>query len=328
MTDAASRHAQAFWITAPGHGELRPAVLPVRAQDKALVRTLFSGISRGTETLVFSGRVPASQYGVMRCPFQEGDFPGPVKYGYSAVGLVEAGPPALAGRLVFCLHPHQDRFVVAADALTPLPAGLPAARAVLAANMETALNAVWDAGIGPGDRVAVVGAGAVGLLASWLAAGIPGVSVRVIDPDSGKAAVAHALGASFITAPSAGDDVFDVVLHASGNPAGLAAALSLAGCEATVVELSWFGTEPVTLPLGENFHSRRLVLRSSQVGRIPPSRQPRWTYVRRRAAALSLLADPRLDCLITGESAFAQLPETMRRLAEGSLPALCHRIRY
>lgn len=328
MSDTERECAQAFWITAPWVGELRPVVLPVPGPDDAIVRTLFTGISRGTETLVFSGRVPASQYALMRCPFQEGDFPAPVKYGYSAVGVVESGPAALIGARVFCLHPHQNRFVVAAEALTPVPDGVPAERAVLAANMETALNAVWDAGIGPGDRVAVLGAGVIGLLVGWLAAGIPGVSVSMFDPDASKATIARTLAGVFATAAAPDDRDFDVVVHASGNPMALAVALSIAGCEATVLELSWFGTEPVTLPLGENFHSRRLNIRSSQVGLVSPSRRPRWTYARRRAAALALLADPVLDGLISGESGFADMPETMRRLAEGSRPALCHRIRY
>lgn len=313
--------ARAFWVTGPGHGEIRQETLPKPGPNEVAVRTLFSGVSRGTETLVYRGQVPESQYQVMRCPFQAGDFPGPVKYGYNAVGTLDDGT------LVFCLHPHQDRFTVSADAVRRVPADVPAKRAVLAANMETALNALWDSGIAPGDRIAVVGLGVVGLLIAYLAVRIPGVDLIGIDPAPSRADVARHLAIPFsIDAPKRYDA--DVVIHASGTPAGAAAALALAGMEATVLEASWHGTQAVPLPLGEAFHSRRLTFRSTQVGAVSPGHRPRWDYGRRLDKALSLLADPALDALIDGESAFTSLPETMAALADGSLAALCHRIRY
>jgi threonine dehydrogenase-like Zn-dependent dehydrogenase len=289
------------------------------------VRALYSGVSRGTESLVFAGRVPASEYGRMRAPFQEGDFPGPVKYGYSSVGLVERGPADLAGRTVFCLFPHQTRYVVPATALHALPDGVPPARAVLAANLETALNGLWDAGLRPGDRVAVIGAGVVGCLVAWLAAAVPGCEVELIDVAPGRAAIAAALGLSFAE-PGQATPEADCVIHASGTSAGLATALRLAGTEATIVEMSWFGDRDVTLPLGGAFHARRLTLRASQVGSLPPVQRPRWTHRRRLALALSLLTDGRLDALVSAESAFADLPATLPALAAGV--ALCQRIRY
>ena len=313
--------ARAFWVVRPGQGEIRAEPLPPAGAGEVSVRTLYSGISRGTETLVFGGRVPESQRTVMRCPFQAGDFPGPVKYGYCAVGVLENG------QRVFCLHPHQDRFVLPADAVRPLPDDVPAARAVLAANMETALNALWDSAIAPGDRVAVVGLGVVGLLIAHLAARIPGIDLVGIDPNPKREETAGALGIPFSPDAPKGYDA-DVVVHASGTPAGLATALTLAGTEATVLEASWHGATPVPLPLGEAFHSRRLVLRSTQVGMVSPSHRPRWDYARRFDKALSLLADPALDVLIDGESPFEELPATMAALADGRLPALCHRIRY
>lgn len=321
------RGATAFWTTRPGHAELRPVTLPALTHDDVLVETLFTGISRGTETLVFAGRVPASQRAVMRCPFQDGEFPGPVKYGYCSVGRVAEGPRDLVGRAVFCLHPHQDRYVVPAAAVTPLPEALPPERAVLAANMETALNGVWDAAVRPGDRVGVVGLGAVGLLAARLASRIPGTEVVALDIDPGKRKPAEALGLGFAGTPPAGAG-FDVVLHASGHPDGLVTALAIAGFEATVVELSWYGSTPVALPLGEAFHSRRLAIRSSQVGSVAAAQRPRWSHARRMAKALELLCDPALDALIDGESRFADLPATMAALAEGRLAALCHRVRF
>ena len=319
--------AEAFWITGAQTGEIRAAELPVPGEGEVLVRTRFSGISRGTECLVFGGGVPASQYQAMRAPFQEGDFPWPVKYGYCSVGVVEQGPEALRGREVFCLYPHQSRYVVPASAVLPLPAGLPAGRAVLAANMETALNGLWDAAPRPGDRIAVVGAGVVGCLLAHLAARIPGCRVQLLDIDPHKAGVAERLEVPFAGPEDAAADC-DLVFHASGAPEGLVTALGLAGFEATVIEMSWFGDRPVPLPLGEAFHARRLTLKSSQVGQVAPARRARWDHRRRLAKALELLAESRLDALITGEAAFRALPETLRALYQAPAGVLCHRITY
>jgi threonine dehydrogenase-like Zn-dependent dehydrogenase len=319
--------ARHFRVRAPGVGEIVTAPLPPRQEGDVLVRARFSGVSRGTESLVFRGGVPASQYEAMRAPFQEGDFPGPVKYGYASVGEVLEGPPDLAGRDVFCLYPHQDRYVVPAGAVTPLPPGLPPERAVLAANMETAVNAVWDAAPGPGDRILVVGAGVVGSLTAYLCGRVPGTDVTLVDVDAGRAPIAERLGVGFSTEQPGGAEA-DLVIHASGSPEALGAALSAAGPEATVLELSWFGDRAVPLPLGEDFHAKRLTIRSSQVGRIPPGRAPRWTHARRMMLALDLLRDPALDALLSGESDFDELPETMQRLVNAPAGVLCHRIRY
>ncbi|MFE0926195.1 zinc-binding alcohol dehydrogenase [Streptomyces mutabilis] len=319
--------ARAFWLDSPGRGVIREVRLPEPGAGDVLVRTLFSGVSRGTETLVFRGRVPESQYAAMRAPFQEGDFPGPVKYGYLNVGVVEAGPGELVGRTVFCLYPHQTRYVVPAAAVTPVPPAVPAGRAVLAGTVETAVNALWDAAPLVGDRIAVVGGGMVGCSVAALLARFPGVRVQLVDADPDRAKVADALGVGFAS-PADALDGLDLVVHASATEAGLARSLELLRPEGTVVELSWYGDRRVALPLGEAFHSRRLTLRSSQVGTVSPARGTTRTYADRLALALDLLADPALDALVTGESAFTELPDVMPGLASGEIPALCHRISY
>jgi threonine dehydrogenase-like Zn-dependent dehydrogenase len=317
--------ARAFWITGPGAGEIRPAAVAEPGAGEVLVRTLHSGVSRGTETLVFSGGVPAGQYAAMRAPFQEGDFPAPVKYGYLSVGVVERGPAELTGRTVFCLHPHQTRYVVPASAVTVVPDGVPAERAVLAGTVETAVNALWDAAPLVGDRIAVVGAGMVGCSVAAVLARFPGARVQLVDTDPARASVAAALGVGFAS-PAAAEADCDLVVHASATSAGLTRSLELLAPEGTVVELSWYGDRQVQVPLGEFFHSRRLTVRSSQVGGIPPGR--RRTYAERMALALDLLRDPAFDVLITGRSDFDELPAVMPRLASGELPALCHAVTY
>lgn len=319
--------SRAFWVAEPGRGEIRTEELRAPGGDEVVVRALYSGISRGTEALVFSGRVPRSEWTRMRAPFQVGEFPAPVKYGYSLTGIVEQGPADLVGRHVFVLHPHQTRFVVPAAAVTVLPDDVPPARAVLAANLETALNGIWDARPHVGDRIAVIGAGTVGLLTAWLASRLPECAVQLVDINPARETVARALGVPFATPETAAGEA-DVVIHASGSPSGLELALNLAALEATIVEMSWFGDQSVSLPLGGAFHSKRLTIASSQVGRIAPAQRARWDYRRRMQLALGMLRDPALDAVITGESPFEALPEVMAGLAQTSGDVLCHRIRY
>jgi 2-desacetyl-2-hydroxyethyl bacteriochlorophyllide A dehydrogenase len=316
---------RAFWLRAPGECEIRPVELPTPGPGDVLVRTVYSGVSRGTESLVFHGRVPESQHAIMRAPFQEGEFPGPVKYGYLNVGVVEAGPHV--GRTVFCLYPHQTRYVVPASAVTLVPDAVPAARAILAGTVETAVNAVWDAAPHVGDRIAVVGAGMVGASVARVLAGFPAAHVQLVDVDPHKARLAAALGVDFAT-PELADGDLDLVVHASATDAGLARSLELLAPEGTVVELSWYGDRRVNVPLGEWFHSRRLTLRSSQVGTVSPARGVRKGYAERLAIALELLADPAFDALVTRECRFDELPAVVPGLISDEPSALCLRVMY
>ena len=319
--------ALAFWLAEPGRGEIRNVSLPEVLDGEVRVRAVRSGISRGTESLVFAGRVPVGEHETMRAPFQEGEFPGPVKYGYLSVGQVEQGPADLLGRTVFCLYPHQTAYVVPATAVIPLPDGVPAERAVLAGTVETAVNALWDAAPLVGDRVAVVGAGMVGCSVARLLTGIPGVQVTLVDTDPNRAEVAAALGVDF-AAPADAPEGCDLVVHASATEAGLRRSLELLRPEGTVLELSWYGDASVTLPLGGAFHSSRLTIRASQVGTVAPARRSSRTHRDRLTLALELLRDPAFDALLTGCSPFAELPQVMAKIADGSLPGLCHSIGY
>ncbi|MGZ4184662.1 MAG: zinc-dependent alcohol dehydrogenase [Solirubrobacteraceae bacterium] len=319
--------AHAFWLRSPGVGEIRPVTLPSPRPDEVLVRTLWSGVSRGTETLVFRGGVPPGQYAAMRAPFQEGDFPGPVKYGYLNVGAVEQGPDELRGRTVFCLYPHQSAYVVPSAAVTVVPDGVPPTRAVLAGTVETAVNALWDAQPLLGDRVAVVGAGMVGCCVARLLSLFPAVQVALVDVNPGRAAVAAALGVDFALPTDAAGGC-DLVVHASATSAGLQRSLELLAPEGTVIELSWYGDDDVRLSLGGAFHSSRLGIRASQVGTVSPARAARRTTADRLTLALELLRDPAFDALVTGQSRFSELPDVMARIASGSLSALCHTITY
>jgi threonine dehydrogenase-like Zn-dependent dehydrogenase len=318
---------KALWYVGPGRAELRPETVPSPGAGEVRVRALVGAISRGTERLVSGGRVPPEDHQRMRAPRMDGSFPFPVKYGYATVGMVEAGEPSLVGQVVFCLHPHQSLFTVPAQAVTPVPQKIPPARAVLAANMETALNAVWDGAPGPADRIAVVGGGLLGLLVAHLCARLPGAQVTLIDTVASRRALANVVGARF-DAPAEAPTDCDLVLHTSATAAGLATALRLAGEEASVVELSWYGTGDVAAPLGAAFHSRRLRLLSSQVGKIAPSHRARWSHARRLAAALALLDEPRLDALLAPAVAFHEVPDRLPALLDASSDLVCPLISY
>jgi len=328
VIDQVNERADALWYVGPNRAEIRAETLAADVgPGEVRIAALYGGISRGTERLVFTGCVPVSEYSRMRAPFMAGDFPFPVKYGYATVGHVAAGPDALIGRTAFALHPHQTAFMLPADRIALLPADVPASRGVLAANMETALNALWDAAPGPADRIAVVGAGVIGCLCAWLAGKLPGAEVTLVDIDNSRAPVAAALGVG-LAPPEAAPVECDLAIHASASQAGLATALRLAGNEATVLELSWYGAGEVAVPLGEAFHSRRLRLISSQVGQVAPSHRPRWSHRRRLEAALALLVDPALDALIAPAVDFYDLPAALPRILTGPSGVLCQLVRY
>jgi 2-desacetyl-2-hydroxyethyl bacteriochlorophyllide A dehydrogenase len=319
--------ARAFWTVGNGRGAVLDETLSAPGPGDVLVEAEWSAVSRGTEALVFEGRVPKSEFSRMRCPFQVGDFPAPVKYGYASVGRAVGGVAELAGRRVFSLHPHQTAYVVPANAVVLVPDTVPPERAVLAANMETAVNAIWDGAPRVGDRVTVVGAGVVGSLVAYLVRRVAAADIELVDRRDERAEIARTFGTSFATPESARPER-DLVFHASGTEEGLRTALALAGTEGVVVELSWFGDAEPSLPLGAAFHSRRLTLRSSQVGGLSPNARPRFTRRSRLELAVALCADAALDVLISGESSLDELPEAMVRLATSDSGALCHRVRY
>ena len=319
--------ALAYWTVPPGTGQLRGERLEPPREGEALVRTLFSGVSRGTESLIHAGAVPSAVRAAMRAPFQAGDLPGPVKYGYLSVGLVEAGPPELVGRRVFCLYPHQDRYVVPVQALTLVPDAVPADRAVLTGTVETAVNAVWDGAPRLGDRVAVVGAGMVGCALAAVLRTFPLQRLELIDVDGARERVARRLGVAFAEPREAAGDC-DLVFHCSATAGGLNRGLELLGEEGELIELSWYGDAVVAAALGAAFHAGRLTVRASQVGAVAAARRARRTHQDRRALAAGLLRDPAFDALITSRGPFRELPETMRRLAAGELVGLCHVVEY
>ncbi len=317
--------ATAFWVDSPGVGVLRTEEVPDPAPGEVLIRTVCTGISRGSESLVFRGEVPSGEHERMRAPFQEGDFPGPVKYGYLNVGVVEGGDGGLRGHAVFTLFPHQSAFVVPESAITIIPEGVPARRAALAGAVETAVNVLWDAAPLVGDTITVVGAGMIGCAVARLARGIPGAEVILVDVDRSKAEVSERLGVTYAH-PDDAPLERDLVIEASASEEGLQFALASAVTEGEIVVASWFGDRPVRLPLGADFHSRRLTIRSSQVGMVSPRRRERRSTRDRLALALWLLRDPAFDALLTGSSSFRDLPEVMAAVADGSSPGLCHTI--
>ena len=310
--------ARAFWTVAAGRGELRAETLPAPLPDQMRLVTLATGISRGTESLIFAGRVPPSQYATMGAPLMAGALPFPVKYGYSAVAH------DASGQRFFVLYPHQDIFIAPAAMCIPIPHAVPTPRATLAANMETALNIAWDAAPLAGERMLVVGAGVVGLLTAALLARIPGATVTMVDINPTRATLAAQFGCHFALPADAPTDQ-ELIIHTSATESGLRTALASAAFEARIVEASWFGDKTPALPLGVAFHVRRLRLISTQVGSIASAMRGRRTYAQRLALALDLLRDPAYDALLEPPTRFEDLPKQMPRLLAGGL---CHVVTY
>jgi NADPH:quinone reductase-like Zn-dependent oxidoreductase len=319
--------ARSLWYVKPGIAEIRTERLAPPRPGEARVATLYSAISRGTERLVANGEVPESEWTHMRAPLQSGAFPYPVKYGYSATGLVTVGCEALLGKTVFCLHPHQDHFQVSEDMLAVVPDGIPAKRATLAANMETALNAHWDAGTLPGDKVLVVGAGIVGILVAHLAQRIAGADVTITDIEAGKAEICAALGLKFEMPDSVATDN-RIVFHTSASGAGLETAINACAFEGRIVELSWYGARTATVRLGGAFHSRRLSIISSQVGHVAPNQRATINHRQRLAKAIAMLNDERLDRLVTDEIDFDGAPAALPRIFGNQSLGPCPIISY
>lgn len=319
--------SQSLWYVAPERAEIRSEPMAPITNEGVCVRALFGALSRGTESLVYRGLVPESEYSRMIAPWMGGAFPFPVQYGYSNVGIVEAGPSDWIGKYVFALQPHKTIYQTVTQDIVPLPSGVSAERAVLAANMETALNAIWDATPGPGDRITVIGGGVVGCLVAYLCGHLPSAEVTLVDINPKRAAIANTLGVHFSLPEKAPSDC-DVVFHCSASVTGLATAIGAAGNEATVLELSWYGANLVQAPLGGAFHSRQIRLQSSQVGHVSSSHRPRWTHRRRLQAALKMLTDKRLDALLETAVDFIDLPDRLPDLLGAQSDALCCLIRY
>ena len=327
MTNQQQNQATAYWTVGPGQGELRSETLPIPGPGEALVRSLYSGISKGTELVVHQAAVPPCIAEEMRAPHQEGSFPSPVKFGYLSVGVVEQGPADWVGQTVFCLHPHQDRYVVPVSSLTRVPDGVPPRRAVLTGTVETAVNALWEAGPRLGDRVAVIGAGLVGGMVATLLRTFPLARLQLVDLDPARKDLADTLGVDFAHPDDALPDC-DIVFHCSASEGGLERSLQLVGDEGDIIEMSWYADRKITIPLGEDFHARRLSIRASQVGAVARARRHRRTNADRLDLAVSLLKDPVFEAFLTGSSAFTGLPGVVQDLADGRLEALCHVIEY
>lgn len=313
--------ATALWFPRARTVELRREVLPAPGPGEVRVRALASGLSHGTEMLVYRGEVPAGTG--LDLSTLRGSFAFPISYGYASVGRVVSAAEDVdaprPGDLVFVHHPHQTGYVVPASLPVILPADLPPELGVFLANVETAINVMLDAHPRLGERVVIFGQGVVGLLLTQLARRTGVERIVTVDPIPLRRELSLRVGADVSLAP--GDSVAaklrdltggvgaDLAVEASGNPAALAAALNCVAAEGTVVVSSWYGTKEVTLPLGEAFHRGRIRLVSSQVGSIDPALTARWNHRRRLDLARDLLPTLLLAPLITHRVPFVDAAE-------------------
>lgn len=315
----------ALWHTSPEKSEIKQAASFEISGEICEIQSLYSLVSTGTERLVATGKIPTGLYNSMQVPYMEGDFSLPVKYGYSLVGEVVKGP--LLGKTVHLLHPHQDYCKVAAADVFPIPDEVPAVRATLASNLETAVNAVWDSGVSVGDRVAVVGFGIIGSLVARLLAQLPAVSLTILEKDPDRIKMAKSMG--FEVSPNENlSTPLDIAFHCSSTAAGLQTCIDTVGLEGKVIELSWYGDKSVELNLGGTFHPQRKVIISSQVSQIPASHQHRWDFRRRKEAVFELLKNPDFDLHTPKTTPFTNLPEVFSEIRKGSSKQLVWIVDY
>src|SRR5262252_2928113 len=310
--------AHALFHTAPRRVEIRELPTPRPAAGEVVVNTVCSGISSGTERLVYRGEVPPDLALDDTIGALGGAFSYPFAYGYACVGEVEE-----SGQAVFAFRPHQDVFAARASDLIPLPAIDPAP-ATLFPLVETALQVTLDAGTGYRDRVIVLGAGVLGLLTGLLLQSA-GWRPLIAEPQDWRRAVASSLGVTTAAPAELVNEEVPLVIDASGNPDAPALALDMLAHEGTLLVASWFGTKQVVLPLGGAFHRRRLTIRSTQVSTVPARLSGTWTRARRRRETVELLAELPLAQLCTHVFAFDHAAEAFRAVDEG-IPGLMHAV--
>lgn len=324
---ASPRVVLGYWVTSQGQGCLRDVALPAVGAKDCELTAIFTGVSKGTERLVGMGRVPAECAEPMACRGMQGNMQLPVLYGYSFVGRLTAGEHA--GRIAFTMHPHQERAVVAREHLVLLPSGMPPSRATLFPNLETAWNAMWDAELVAGERVAVVGGGAVGLLLTFVLQSVLGMRVVLVESDPLRRSRAARLpwAVEVIDPADLPRGTFDAVFHATGRGEGLQLAIDALGFEGRVLDLSWYGTTKVSVRLGGRFHYQRQRIIASQVATVARVHRA-GGYAARTAAVLELLGDSRLDSLFDAPIPFATLPEFFARLYHGDVESPCPLVSY
>jgi len=291
------------------------------------IQSHFSLISTGTERLVACGEVPGSVHDDMKVPYMEGAFPFPIKYGYSLVGKVITEGHSMTGKLVHAMHPHQDFCLINESDLFEIHSNIPAQRATLASNLETALTAVWDAQVNIGDRVLIVGFGLIGSLIARLLSFIPAIYFQIIEIDKERIQHAEKLGFP-VSAILRKHSKFDIAFHTSATAEGLQTCIDGVGLEGKIIELSWYGKKPVKINMGGSFHSQRKQIISSQVGKLPSKYNARWDMKRRKKVVFELLENALFDQQITHFIKFVDTPTFFADLRAGKAKGLAYCIEY
>ncbi len=215
------------------------------------------------------------------------------------------------------MHPHQDKTWVNASSVFVIPSEIPAQRAVLASQVETAVNAIWDSRISLGDTVLIAGFGLVGAIIALLASGIPGVKVAILEKNEyGKRLQGRCVFMCW-TSMDDNDEVFDVAIHTTGDEKALQFCIDHIGYESQVTEVSFYGKKSVTLMLGETFHTGRKRIVVSQVSQIPSQRMIRWDLERRKKLVFDILKDKRFDLLAGNIIPFEHAPVLFNQIRYG-----------
>jgi threonine dehydrogenase-like Zn-dependent dehydrogenase len=311
--------SHALWHRSASESEIITGDIRKEEGKELLVESFFSLVSIGTERTVALGMVPPEIREQMKVPYMEGSFSFPCKYGYSLVGKIIRGPAGLKNRFVHLMHPHQDMAWVHPSSVFPLPDGIPPRRAVLAGNMETAVNALWDSEISVGDSVLIAGFGIVGALIALLASCIPGVAIVVLETNEKRRSLAAKLGFDLFENFRTGNTPFDAALNTTGDENALQICIDNTGFESQVTEVSFYGTKAVSVRMGGNFHISRKRIAVSQVSNLPLKKLARWDHLRRKQLVYNLLKDNRFDCLVENAVPFHDAPVLFKLIRSNAM---------
>ena len=318
----------ALWHLNTEKSIIKPGHLPRINSNQVLIESRYSLISAGTEKSIAQGFISEKHQPFMQVPYMDGSFSLPIKYGYSVVGKVISEGKYL-DRRVHLMHPHQSLIVADIGNVYFISDQLYYSKAALLSNMETIVNAIWDAEISNNEEVLICGFGGIGFLLAETIRMLKSAVVTILDTDDARISLAHKRGFETMMLNDLRREHFATAFNCSGTYGGLNNCIKAVGFEGKVIELSWYGDEMGLVDLGGSFHFNRKKIISSQVSNIPLGKKETWTFVKRKKYAEEVLNQLDLSSYGVNRIPFAEAPQFFEKLRNNDIPEdLIHVIDY